>query len=101
MAKKRDDLGNRRHHRVEIQTPALLYLQPDGRGMSCFVRDISEGGVCLEVGDLAVPQIFILQLSPGVRRICKIAWRRSDTLGASFVTPRQVRKIAEDENRYV
>ncbi len=101
MAMKKHDLGQRRHHRVEIQTPAILFLEPDGRGMQCFVRDISQGGVCLHVGDLSVPPIFILQLTPQVRRICKIAWRRNDVLGATFVTPKQVRKIAEDETRFV
>ena len=101
VAMKRDDLGQRRHHRVEIETPAILYLKPNGRGMHCLVQNISDGGVSLQVGDLPVPNIFILQLTPQIRRLCKIAWRQNDILGASFVTPKEVRKAAEDENRFV
>ncbi len=101
MSLRNADLGQSRPPRFELQTPTILYLEPDGRGMHCVVRDISHGGVSLQVGDLPVPLIFILQLTPQIRRLCKIAWRRNDVLGASFVTPKQVRKIAEDETRFV
>jgi hypothetical protein len=78
-------LGKRKHRRVAIRRQAFVYLDPDGVGMECMLEDISEGGVCLHVNDIPVRKIFVLQLSPQVRRLCRVQWRAGDRLGASFI----------------
>lgn len=55
--------------------------------LDCVVRDFSETGVRLEmVNTAAVPNEFMLRLA-GVAtpRLCRLAWRRTDSVGASFV----------------
>lgn len=98
MAGKKEDLGERRHHRIGLKTSALVFLQPNGTGMGCSVLDISEGGVRLRVGALAVPKIFILELAPQIRRLCHIVWRQNDVLGAAFISPQQAREMAGGQN---
>jgi hypothetical protein len=78
-------LGKRKHRRVAIRRQAFVYIDPDGDGLECMLEDISEGGVCLNVNDVPVGNIFVLQLSPQVRRLCRVQWRAGDRLGASFI----------------
>jgi len=95
---KATELGERKHSRIEFQKAAFVVLEPDGPWIECTIMDISEGGLCLEVGDLPVPKIFMLVMSPDgrVRRACMTAWRRGEMLGARFVTAEQLRQgIAE------
>jgi PilZ domain len=95
---KDNELGERRHHRIEFQKAAFVILEPDGPWIECTILDISDGGACLEIGDLPVPRIFVLVMTPEgrVRRACVTVWRRGEVLGARFVTAEQLRKGAAD-----
>lgn len=88
------ELGERKHSRIEFQKAAFLILEPGGVWIECSILDISDGGVCLEVGNLPVPKIFVLVMTPDgrVRRACMTAWRRGELLGARFVTAEQLRR---------
>ena len=67
--------------------------------MVCWVVDISDGGVCIQVGALGVPEIFVLALTPSgkVRRACLIAWRQGELSGARFMNANDIRKHAVQE----
>ena len=94
------ELGGRKHNRIEFQKAAFVVLEPGGPWIECAIMDISDGGACLEIGDLPVPRIFVLVMTPGgrVRRACVTAWRRGELLGARFVTAAQLRQsVAEPD----
>ena len=92
------ELDERKHNRIEFQKAAFVVLEPGGPWVECGVLDISDGGACLEIGDLPVPKIFILVMTPDgrVRRACLTAWRRGELLGARFVTAEQLRRGIAD-----
>lgn len=93
MARHRKDLGDRKHHRVEVRRPGFVIPAPDAPWIECFIVDISESGVCLDVGALAVPKMFGLAFTScgTVVRVCVRAWRRGELLGARFVSAKQLR----------
>jgi len=94
--RKHKETGARRHDRIDFLKPAFLIMEPNGPWFECWVVDISDGGVCIEVGALPVPKIFVLALAPGgkVRRACLIAWRQGELLGARFMKAGDIRKHA-------
>ena len=94
MARHRKDLGDRKHQRVEVRRPGFVIPAPDAPWIECFIVDISESGVCLDVGALAVPKMFGLAFNSGgtVVRVCVRAWRRGELLGARFVSAKQLRQ---------
>jgi hypothetical protein len=91
---KEIELGERKHNRIEFQKSGFVILEPDGPWIECSLLDISDGGACLEVGDLPVPKIFVLVMTSDgrVRRACMTVWRRGELLGARFVTAEQLRQ---------
>jgi hypothetical protein len=51
----------------------------------CTIRDVSVTGAGLElVGSFRAPDQFTLILSDGLRKSCKVAWRRGKRIGVSF-----------------
>jgi hypothetical protein len=93
MARHRKDLGDRKHHRVEVRRPGFVIPAPDAPWIECFIVDNSESGVCLDVGALAVPKMFGLAFTScgTVVRVCLRAWRRGELVGARFVSAKQLR----------
>lgn len=93
MARHRKDLGARRHVRVDLYQPGFLIPAPDAPWIECVIVDVSDDGVCLDVGALAVPELFGLAFTAGgeVLRVCSLVWRQGERLGARFVTARQLR----------
>jgi hypothetical protein len=59
-----------------------------------MIVDVSEKGACVEVGALAVPDLFGLAFTAGgeVLRVCSLAWRRGELIGARFVTAKELRQ---------
>jgi hypothetical protein len=86
-------LGDRKEKRVDFQKPGFVILEPDAPWIECSITDISAGGVCLDVGALVIPEIFVLVLNPSgsIRRACHRMWRRGKLVGARFVTAKQIR----------
>ena len=94
MARDRKDLGARKFVRVDLRKKGFLIPTPDAPWIECYVLDISENGACLDVGDLAVPNMFGLSLTAGgeVRRVCSLIWRRGEFVGVRFISARELRK---------
>jgi hypothetical protein len=86
-------LGNRKEKRINFQKPGFVILEPDGAWIECAINDISSTGVCLVVGALVIPAVFVLVLTPSrsVRRACHRMWRRGALVGAQFVTAKELR----------
>ena len=94
MTRSRKDLGARKHVRVDLYKPGFLIPAPDAPWIECTIIDVSEKGVCLDVGALAVPELFGLAFTAGggVLRVCTLAWRKGELIGARFVTPKELRQ---------
>jgi hypothetical protein len=94
MARQREDLGERKHARIDLHKPGFLIPAPDAPWIECTILDVSENGACLDVGAMAVPKIFGLAFTGGgeVLRVCLLIWRQGERLGARFVTPKELRQ---------
>ena len=94
MARHRKDLGARKRVRVDLYKPGFLIPAPEAPWIACLIVDVSDSGVCLEVGALAVPELFGLAFTAGgeVLRVCSLAWRRGELVGARFVTAKELRQ---------
>jgi hypothetical protein len=94
MARHRKDLGARKHVRVDLYKQGFLIPAPDAPWIECLIVDVSEEGVSLDVGALAVPELFGLSFTPGgeVLRVCSLAWRKGELIGAEFVTAQELRQ---------
>jgi hypothetical protein len=95
----RKDLGARRHERVDYQKSGYIIPAPDAPWIECFIVDVSESGICLEVGALVVPAMFAVSFTScgTVKRLCRLAWRRGELVGARYVTAKQVRQSGKEE----
>lgn len=93
MARSRNDLGARKHVRVELYKPGFLIPAPDAPWIECTILDVSDEGVCVEIGALPVSNIFGLAFTAGgeVLRICSLVWRRGGLVGARFVTAKELK----------
>jgi hypothetical protein len=93
MARHRKDLGARKGVRVELHKTGFLIPAPDSPWVECVIVDVSDGGACLDVGALAVPEVFGLAFTAGgeVLRVCTLVWRRGELVGARFLTAKELR----------
>lgn len=80
------DLGKRRYKRVEVEQLMYLFATPRGAGVRCHVKNVSEGGICVDVGDSYVPDMFGIAFKQGgnVARVCEQVWRRGSLIGARY-----------------
>ena len=94
MARDRNDLGARKFVRIELHKEGFLIPTPDAPWIECVIVDVSENGACLDVGALAVPEMFGLAFTAGgeVLRVCALVWRRGELIGARFVSARELRQ---------
>jgi hypothetical protein len=99
VVRHRKDLGARRHERIEYRRPGYIIPAPDAPWIECFILDVSESGICLEVGALAIPKVFGISFTSGgaVIRVCHLAWRRGELIGARYVTAKQLRQTSTDK----
>jgi hypothetical protein len=93
MAKNRKDPA-RKHVRVDLHKQGFLIPAPDAPWIECMITEVSDDGVCLEVGSLAVPKIFGLAFTAGgeVLRVCSLIWRQGELVGARYVTAKELRQ---------
>ena len=94
MARQREDLGERKHARIDLHKPGFLIPAPEAPWIECMILEVSDDGVCLDVGALSVPKIFGLAFTAGgeVLRVCSLIWRRGELIGARFVTAKELRQ---------
>ena len=55
-------------------------------GISCRVRNISDGGACLEVeSQMDIPDAFTLEVEiDHLKRPCRVCWRNRNRIGVAF-----------------
>jgi hypothetical protein len=94
MARHRKDLGERKNVRIDLYKTGFLIPAPDAPWIECVIVDVSEKGACLDVGTLAVPELFGLAFTAGgeVIRVCSRIWRRGELVGARFLTAKELRE---------
>jgi len=94
MARQQEDLGERKHARIDLHKTGYLIPAPDAPWIECTIIDVSANGACLDVGSMAVPKIFGLAFTGGgeVLRVCLLIWRQGERLGARFVTAKELRQ---------
>jgi hypothetical protein len=94
MARHRKDLGARKHVRVDLHKQGFLIPAPDAPWIECVILEVSDGGASLDVGELAVPEVFGLAFTTGgeVFRLCSLVWRRGEVVGARFVSAKELRQ---------
>ena len=78
----------RKHRRVDLSYVARVMNLAAELICDCAIIDVSQGGARLAVlaADM-VPDEFLLAFSPtsDVSRRCKVAWRKEDEVGVTFV----------------
>jgi hypothetical protein len=93
MARDRKDLGARRHVRVNLHKPGFVIPAPDAPWIECTIIDVSEKGVCLDVGSLPISKLFGLAFTATgkVLRVCSLVWRNGEIVGAEFLSASELR----------
>ena len=93
MARHPKDLGARKHVRVNLHKPGFVIPAPDAPWIECTILDVSEKGVCLDVGSLPVPKLFGLAFTATgeVLRVCSLVWRNGEMIGAEFLSAKELR----------
>ena len=94
MARQRGELGGRKDVRVDLYKQGFLIPTPEAPWIECLIVDVSDNGACLDVGALAVPDLFGLAFTAGgeVLRVCSLVWRRGELIGARFVSVKELRQ---------
>jgi hypothetical protein len=101
--KRRENLGDRKNTRVDLDRPGFVIPAPDAPWIQCKVVDISDSGVCIDVGALVVPDTFGLAFNPTgtVIRVCLKVWRRGVMIGARFLSGKELRGNARSSSNKV
>jgi hypothetical protein len=99
VVRHRKDLGARKHERIEYRRAGFIIPAPDAPWLECFILDVSDSGICLDVGALAVPEIFGVSFTScgTVKRLCRRAWRRGELIGARYMSVKQLRQARAEE----
>jgi len=76
----------RRHPRYRTLRAGRIVFNHRSSVISCTVRNLSEGGACLQVAtSIGIPDCFDLTIEPdGATRPCQIAWRSEQRIGVAF-----------------
>ena len=98
LVRKDREQGRRKNQRVNFERSGFIIFEPDAPWIECSILDISETGVCLKVGKLVVPKVFGLALNSAgsVRRVCLLAWRHGEKIGARFMTAKELRALGPE-----
>ena len=73
----------RKYPRMRMLKSGKLLLGK--HSVPCAIRNISEGGVCLEVqSTFGIPNTFDLIIGDGAPRTCKVMWLNEARMGAEF-----------------
>jgi hypothetical protein len=70
--------------RLDVSRLAVISAADATLSISCIVRNLSEGGACLEMATtVGIPPKFSLTLE-STSRPCRVIWRTATKLGVSF-----------------
>ena len=74
----------RKYPRMRMLKSGKLLLGK--HNVPCAIRNISEGGVCLELqGTFGIPNTFDLVIGDNAPRACKVMWLNEARMGAQFL----------------
>lgn len=78
-------IENRKSVRHRVFKAGIISFNRAG-GISCTVRNISEGGACLEIeSPVGVPADFDLHIaSDGMTKPCHMVWAAEHRIGVAF-----------------
>ncbi len=78
-------IENRKTPRHKVFKAATIEFNRAG-GIDCTVRNLSEGGACLEVASpLGIPLVFSLHIpSEHTVRSCHLVWKTEHRIGVAF-----------------
>jgi hypothetical protein len=101
MARQAKNLGARKYVRVNLHKPGFIIPAPDAPWIECTILEVSEKGVCLDVGSLPVPKLFGLAFTAtgGVLRVCALVWRKGELVGAEYLTAKELRAGAASPDK--
>lgn len=82
MTAENDKRGAARRRTLKGATAVL----PNGGVIDCVLKDLSETGAKLQVGNaLSLPERFELQVPGAPNRQVAVVWRKDRTVGVRFV----------------
>jgi hypothetical protein len=78
-------IENRKSLRRRVFKAATIEFNRAG-GISCIVRNISEGGACLDVASpVGIPSDFDLHIGDSAHgQPCRVIWRGQTRIGVAF-----------------
>lgn len=78
---------NRKSQRHKVFKAATIEFNRAGGGISCIVRNVSDGGACLEVASpFGIPPDFDLHIAGDtVGQHCRAIWRTPKRIGVAFI----------------
>jgi hypothetical protein len=79
-------MERRRETRVRVLKAARILLNGHFSAISCTVRNLSEGGACLNVAStIGIPERFDLIFETDkTTRPCRMVWQQEQRLGVQF-----------------
>lgn len=79
-------IENRKSQRHKVFKAATIEFNRAG-GISCIVRNISDGGACLEIASpFGIPADFELHIAGNsAGQHCRAVWRTAKRIGVAFV----------------
>jgi hypothetical protein len=94
MARQQEDLGERKHARIDLHKTGYLIPAPDAPWIECTIIDVSANAPASMSAAWAVPKIFGLAFTGGgeVLRVGLLIWRQGERLGAPSVTAKELRQ---------
>lgn len=80
-----DGVQRRESPRRKVLRKALIIFQGGNCSMPCQIRDLSDTGALLALGDaLLCPKEFVLKPDLGETQNCEVMWRKADRIGVRF-----------------
>jgi len=74
----------RRSPRMRVLKSGRIIVAAKAPPIACTVRNISEGGACLQMDNhYGIPDAFDIVID-GVHHPCRVAWRSSLKIGVAF-----------------
>jgi hypothetical protein len=79
-------MEQRQHPRRRTLKAGQIIFNHRSSVISCTVRNLSDGGACLELGSsVGIPESFDLIVdADGLSRSCDVAWRSEHRIGVAF-----------------
>jgi hypothetical protein len=74
-------------HRMRTLKGGRIVINDGFSTFQCTIRNLSDTGARLKVASIiGIPESFELAMDDGRRFACKVAWRKAEELGVTFVS---------------